>query len=393
MLSLPYLAISLNNNGFLSLLPFVQDDFALTRAQVGSYTTLFFASAALLAVFTGSLVDRLGSRTGIVIGLGCMGSAMLLYGFAPSFPVLLGLTFVAGLGFSIITPSVNKGVMTGAPPDKRATSMGIMQSGIGIGGFAGASLLPVLGEAVGWRLTIQSTAVFALLIAAAVFVTYRDSTGASEISPDRNAWKADLISLFSNLRILAVCCLGMVYGSLLGSAITHYTVFLSGDLRFSAAMAGLGLGILHIGGIGGRPLWGWLSDSVFGGDRSLTLFSVGLITGGLYLLMGITAYTTTFPPAMMYTFSFALGLSVLSWISVYFVAVGEMADKRQAGTATGMALLFNRVGILAAPPLFGLLADATGTYQLSWLLLGGLAVCAAAIFYLSHQRGRRGGIS
>ncbi len=386
VLSLPYLAISLNNNGFLALLPFVREEFDLTRAQVGSYTTFFFISAALLAVFTGSLVDRLGARKGIIIGLSCMGSAMLLYGLVPSFPLLLGLPSLAGLGFSIITPSVNKGVLAGAPPGKRATSMGIMQSGIGIGGFAGASLLPVLGDSIGWRLSIQSTAAFALFIALMIYLSYRDDSSPGAPPAETEALGENLMSLLADHRILRVCCVGAVYGSMFAAAISHYTVFLSEDLQLTAALAGLGLGLVHVGGIAGRPLWGWLSDAVFQGDRPKTLFSVGLMIGGLYVLMGILAYGIHLPLPAVYIFSMLLGLTVLSWISVYFVTVGELADEARAGTATGLALVFNRVGMLLAPPIFGWLADSTGTYQISWILLGLIAAVAASAFYILTRR-------
>ena len=68
VLFLPYVALSLGQNGFLGLLPFVREEFALTRVQVGYYSTSFFISAALLAVFTGSIVDSLGPKKSMLLG-------------------------------------------------------------------------------------------------------------------------------------------------------------------------------------------------------------------------------------------------------------------------------------------------------------------------------------
>ena len=58
------------------------------------------------------------------------------------------MAILAGLGLSIITPAVIKGVVIAVPPEKRAVSMGIVQSGYGFGSIAGASLLPLMGESL-----------------------------------------------------------------------------------------------------------------------------------------------------------------------------------------------------------------------------------------------------
>jgi len=138
VLFLPYLALSLGQTGFLGLLPFVREEFALTRVQVGYYSTFFFISAALLSVFTGSIVDKLGPKKSMLLGIGCLGFVLLLHGLSPSYSFLLLLAFLAGLGFSIITPSATKAIMIATPIDKRAFSMGITQTGFGLGGMVGS---------------------------------------------------------------------------------------------------------------------------------------------------------------------------------------------------------------------------------------------------------------
>ena len=133
VLSMPYIAMGLSQNGFLGLLPFVREEFVLTRVQVGYYSTSFFVSAAVLAVFSGSIVDKLGPRKSLLLGIGCMSLILMLYGLSPSYKVLLFMAILAGLGLSIITPAVIKGVVIAVPPEKRAVSMGIVQSGYGFG--------------------------------------------------------------------------------------------------------------------------------------------------------------------------------------------------------------------------------------------------------------------
>lgn len=379
-LSLPYLASSLSSGGFVAMLPLVREEFMLSRTAVGAYTTVFFLSAALMAIITGNVVDRLGSKKGIVLGMSGMGVAMLLYGLAPSYLFLLGLVLLAGFGFSIITPAVTRAVIMEAPPAKRAVSLGIMQSGIGIGGVIGASLLPILGVALGWRLTIQAAASFSLIIAIMLAFIYREDVTSNTIETTGPSLGARIFSLLKDRSLLWICLLGTIYGAVTTSATAHYAVFLTDDLYFRAGIVGLGLAMVHIGGIVGRPIWGWLSDGFFGGNRGQTLFALGLMSGCLYLMIGLLLAGNGTSAAVIFLFSFLLGTTALSWIGIFFITVGEFVGPDETGMATGLALVFTRVGMLAAPPIFGLIADTSGSYQASWLAFGILIVGVAIIY-------------
>ena len=66
------------------------------------------------------------------------------------------------------------------------------------------------------------------------------------------------------------------------------------------------------------------------------------------------------------------------WVGLYLALAAEVGGPRYAGLLTGVAVACAWSGVLVGPPLFGLLLDATGSYQLPWLGLGLLAFGAAA---------------
>ncbi|GAG76446.1 unnamed protein product [marine sediment metagenome] len=132
--------------GFLALLPFIRDEFTLTRTQVGLYTTCFFVGATMIAILTGNLVDKLGTKKSMFLGIVCFEFAMLLHTLSFSYGVIMFLAFIAGMCMSILTPSINKGVMLSIPPEKRAVSMGMVQCGGGLGGIAGGKYTPDIRE-------------------------------------------------------------------------------------------------------------------------------------------------------------------------------------------------------------------------------------------------------
>ena len=72
------------------------------------------------------------------------------------------------------------------------------------------------------------------------------------------------------------------------------------------------------------------------------------------------------------------GTGAFGWVGLYLALAAEVGGPRYAGLLTGVAVACAWSGVLVGPPLFGLLLDATGSYQLPWLGLGLLAFGAAA---------------
>jgi MFS transporter, ACS family, hexuronate transporter len=387
VLTLPGLVLSLNQNGFLGLMPFVQDEFELTRTQVGTYSTFFFISSATLAVFTGRVVDRLGPKKSLFIGITCMSLIMIAYGWVPSYAVLLVMAILAGTGQSIIMPSINTGVILAVPQNKRASSMGITQSGFGVGGIIGASLLPVLGQHLGWRISVQIAAGAALLTGFVIQALYREHAFRNTSdSPDASSGQAsaatfNIQSLLTNGSLIRMLFSGFIFGFALSAVTSHFTVFLSGDMNMTPTQAGIGFSVLHLGGIITRPLWGLLSDRLFRLRRRISLFIISVIMGSMYLLMAFVSNMPSPAWAIVFLSAFLLGCSAFGWQAVYFVMVGESTHPDQVGLASGVSLLFVRVGMLTAPPIFGVIADKGGSYTSSWLIFG-IVIIAVSFQFL-----------
>jgi len=379
--------------GFLALFPFVREEFVLTRAQVGLYSACFFLGATMVAIFTGELVDKLGAKKSMLLGIGCFQFTMLLHGLFFSYGVLMFLAFIAGVGMSIITPAINKGVFLTTSPEKRAVSMGIVQSGSGFGGIVGASLLPILGGSFGWRMAIQFSAVFALLIGLLVYKFFQEQNKNSIILNNRESqrekqpsFKNSILALFVNKQLLCLCVIGTVLGASFGAVNSHFAIILYEDLNMSLTYAGIGLSIFHIGGIVSRPFWGRVSDRSFEGDRQKVLIMIGLTTGVVYLLFSLFFNNLQESLFAVFVFSFLLGCSAWGWTGVYMITIGDLVGDRQIGIATGLSLVFIRIGMLVAPLLFGFIADVKGSYKYSWLLFGVVFILVFSLFYLHLKK-------
>jgi len=404
IISLSYIATGLSQNGFLCLLPFIREEFDLTRVQIGYYSTSFFISATLLAIFSGNIVDKFGSKKSILAGIGCTGIVLLFYGTSPSYQILLILAIFAGLGWSIMTPAVIKGTVIVAPSEKEAFFLGIVQASYNVGSLAGASLLPLLAINFGWRMSVQTIAAFALLTALLTYIFYpvpkvnnnynnintQDTVaileGENHVEEAKTlSFKDSLLTILEDKSLFRICMLGIIFGVSEGSVVSHFAVFLSEDLSLNPIIAGLCFGTLYVGGIIGLIGWGWISDHFFRKKRQIGLFIISSAIGVMFLLFSFSLKTTCINTFLIIVCSLLLGLVSIGWSGAYFAVVGELAGERHAGMATGLSLVFIRTGMLLSPIGFGYLADLKGNYQYSWLFFG-LLIIAFSYLFLSRKR-------
>jgi len=382
LLSTAYLSSSINMQGIQALMPFIQNDFSISRSQAGLYSSAFFITATAVAIFSGSFVDKIGAKGGMLIGVFSVGGFMFFHGFAPVYPALLLLALIAGLGFSIITPSVNKAVIESSSSDNKALSMGIMQSGGGIGSFAGASLLPLLAAAWSWRLAIMLSGLFAVIVG--IFIKFKlpdRETDGQNIFTREDKFSIKLKQLLGNRSLMLVCLLGIVFGSSIGSIPAHYTLYLTLDLDFSPPLAGLMLGFLQIGGIFGRPFWGWLSDTFHQTNRRKTFLWLTLTITVTGLIYSFLVWQLAEMTVIVLLMSFILGTVAMGWMGLFFTVVGERSEPGMTGIATGLSLIFIRIGVMVSPPVFGLIADIFDNYNYSWLAIALFTLLAGGLFY------------
>ena len=372
IISTAYLAVDMNMQGMLGLMPFLSEEFALNSSQVGLYSTFYFFLATIVAVFSGNIVDRIGPKRGLVFGTTLVGLLMFFHAQVPSYSLILGLALFTGLAFSILTPSLNKAVMKKVSSENRATSMGIMQMGGNLGGFAGAIILPFLGNRLGWRNALIISSIFALLMGLFIYLFYKEENKKEEeIVKEKNdlSFKDSLKSLFNNKNLIIVCLFALILGFNSGSIPAHYTLYLTQDLDLSKTAAGFAFGLIHIGSIIARPFWGWFDDKFLNGSRSKGLAFIGISLAATTLYYALILSNIEPSIYLISLSSLVLGFMCLGWLGLYFTTIVELASEELAGIGTGLSLVFMRTGVLASPPLFGLLADLNNSYRLSWLIL------------------------
>ncbi|MFD0350804.1 hypothetical protein ACFQ0M_41835 [Kitasatospora aburaviensis] len=81
-----------------------------------------------------------------------------------------------------------------------------------------------------------------------------------------------------------------------------------------------------------------------------------------------------------------LGFFGLGWYGPWVAYVAESAPPERTGFALGVAMAVNQVAVISAPPLLGLLRDATHGFALAWGLLAAFTAAALAVTARTERR-------
>ena len=156
-------------NGYVPLIPFIQQEFVLTKTQVGYLTSAVFLGSSLIAIPSGVIVDRIGVRKTLLIFCSVVTFVLFFFFIATNYFLVLVLLFLLGMGYGGITPGTNRGIMEYFPITNRGTAMGIKQTGVPLGIALAALVLPTIATSYGWKISLFSVSI---ILFGLTFVTF-----------------------------------------------------------------------------------------------------------------------------------------------------------------------------------------------------------------------------
>ena len=350
--------------------PFLVEDLGLSRAQLGTLTTLFFALGALCSTPAGGLVDRVGGDRVLVAYFGLVGCAMVGLAAAPSLPWLWLAVSVSGIAHAAMNPATNDLIATQVPPGRQAVITGVKQSGVQVGAFLAGALLPPIAVILGWRSTV---ALAGVVIFAGVFgrlLVRKPSRRAPATSGQEPTGRRPLSSL---ARWLTVYALLMGFGY--SSVIAYLPLYGYDALGMTAAAAGMLTGVLGFVGIGGRIALARISELRGRADGILTAVALAAAVAQIAVLVAPVVGTWS-----LWAAAVGLGLTAASWHAVGMLAVIRETRGVSTGRDTGIVHAGFLVGLMTSPVVLGWSVDRTGTYVITW---GAVAVAFALAAVLS----------
>ncbi len=126
----------------------------------------FFLADLVGIVILGGLIDRGSLVRPLAIGLGLFATGLLIGGFAPSMPVLIGGRVLQGFGAGGITPVAYVAIARALPPDLRPPMFAVLSTAWVVPGIIGPAISGFIAEQASWRLVFLGLVPFVLLAAA-----------------------------------------------------------------------------------------------------------------------------------------------------------------------------------------------------------------------------------
>ncbi|MET0796983.1 MAG: MFS transporter, partial [Rhodococcus sp. (in: high G+C Gram-positive bacteria)] len=129
-------------NGAAFLIPALHDDRGLGLATAGFVVAMPTVGIMLTLIAWGVLVDRIGERLVLVIGLGLTAAASLAAVVSTSIPALAALLLIGGMSAASANSASGRVVVGWFPPHRRGLAMGIRQMSVPLGVAVAALTIP-----------------------------------------------------------------------------------------------------------------------------------------------------------------------------------------------------------------------------------------------------------
>jgi nitrate/nitrite transporter NarK len=347
-------------NGIAFLIPALDAKRGINLAEAGLLSAMPSFGMVVTLIGWGYLLDVLGERIVLGVGLALTAAAAFAAASVHSMPAVGACLFAGGMAAASPNTASGRLVTGWFPPDQRGLAMGIRQTAQPLGTALAASVLPELGA----RDLSVALLFLAVLCAAAAVVSVvgvldppRKKRSAADDDEPANPYRGTAVLW----RIHLASALLMVPQTVV---LTFMLEWLIRDHGWSIASAGALVSASQLFGALGRVLAGRWSDRVGSRMRPIRTIAVGAAL--VMVLLGLADQLRS--PVAVAVMVAASVITVLD-NGLAFTAIPEIAGPFWSGRAMGAQNTTQRLTAGACPPAFGELIDVTG-YPLAFVVCG-----------------------
>jgi sugar phosphate permease len=356
-------------NAPLFLIPYLHLERGLTLVEAGLLASTPFVAITVSLVAWGAVVDRIGERLALTIGLTIVTVGGLGAALSTSY-VSLGLFWiVAGVGAASTNSASGRLVVGWFPPQRRGTAMGIRQTALPLGVGLAMFIVPVTAEAQGLRAALLVPAVLCAVATLAVAVLVVDPPRPSRAEAEGLGQLANPYRGSRRLGRIHVASMLLVIPQV--TVWTYTLVWLIDERGWSTTAAGALLGSTQLLGAAGRIAVGWWSDRA--GSRLGPMRVVAVTTVVTMVALGLLEDTALAVAIMIVAATVTVASNGLA-----FTAVAELGGPFWSGRAMGVHNTGQYLVGALVPPLVGALVTGS-SYAVAFAAVAAFALIAIPI--------------
>jgi MFS family permease len=361
------------------------------RSVLAGAFSLCIIIHSLVGPFVGEMVDRWGPRSVISLGSLCLGIGLALCSQTQTgwqFYLFFGAITAVGIGAIGWVPNVI--LIQRWFKKQRGLAIGIISSGIGIGILVCIPTIQYLILQFGWRMTYGIMAISIPLVVISMALAFLKRSPQDSLSDPvemeiphkvlsdsliiNEDWASQSWTIRKAIATKQFWLLSLSFflGNFITQSIFAHQVAFFVDRGLEALFASYIVGMIGVVSLGGKILWGGLSDRI-GREITYTLGSACSILGMIILIL-----FHFFPsPGLTYLFSFFFGMGYAVTAALPPLIASDFFEGHAYGSIFGTLMVFIGSGGAFGAWFAGFIYDHMESYLTVFIILifCGLLAC------------------
>ncbi|GLC88763.1 MFS transporter [Lysinibacillus piscis] len=336
----------------IPVLPTLMNELHISGSIVGYMVAAFAITQLIVSPIAGKMVDNLGRKPMIVMGLFIFGLSELLFGIGRSVEILFISRMLGGVSAAFIMPAVTAYIADITTMAQRPKALGYMSAAISTGFIIGPGIGGLLAE-FGTRIPFYTAGVLGFLAATLSFILLKEPTRATDDQEAAPSIFSSIGRIFSPMYLIAfllifVLSFGLAaFESLFSLFVDHKFAFTSADIAIIITGSGI------VGAIAQLVLFDWLTKKM--GEINVIRYSLVLSAVLTFVMTLVHHYFAI----LFVTFFLFVGFDLIRPAITSYLS--KIAGNEQ-GFVGGMNSMFTSLGNIFGPIIGGILFDINLNY-------------------------------
>jgi MFS family permease len=365
------------------LFPLLKAEFDVSYTALGLLMTLFNTVTGFTQVPAGFLVDRIGARRVLVMGLVTSGIGLILIGLATEYWMILALVLLLGIGNSVFHPADYAILGASIKPERAGRAYALHTFSGNVGFMLAPPVMILLSSLWNWRVAVVLGGLAGFVVVAALIRYGGRLTDESAISRSKGQDTGTApANGFRSLLTPAIFTMFLFFTfiAMVTSGIQTFSVTALVDYqRIGLASANTVLTGFLVASAAGILLGGPLADKI---RRHGLVAAIAMITSAAVLLV---VGNVQMPVVALILALVLVGLMQGAVRPSRDMMVRAVAPEGASGRVFSIVMTGLNVGAAVTPVLFGYLID-LGQARWTFLLLTGILILAAGTIGIARSR-------
>lgn len=350
------------------------DKFHASQSEAGLASSIFVLGAVLVRPIAGKMIDQIGKKRLLMIGIGSFLIMMLLYFPINSLSLLFLVRFIQGFSFGIATTATGTIAADIIPSTRRGEGMGYFSTSMNLAMAVGPFLGLIITQYADHNVIFIVTTLFSIIaFVSTIFIKIqKEDMGIKRSAPARSGFHlSDYFEKTTMPIAILMCIFGFAYSSIL-SFMSSFAeeINLVDAASFFFVMYAAFLLI-------SRPFTGKLFD--LKGENKVIYPSILLFAIGLIILSQVQHGVVLLIAGAVIGVGFGTFQSSAQTVAV------NLAPRNRVGLATSTFFVFYDLGIGVGPFVLGFVLPFTG-FRAMYVGMAMIAFIGIFIYYLAHGK-------